>query len=226
MPKILLIEDDPRLAATLANFLVVQGHECAIAAEGDGPLASIAAFGPELIILDHDLMQVSGIDVVRTYRERQGAALVLLLLSESGLSRVNAALQCGADDYLIKPSNPRALMARLNALLRRPALNYSTVLSFGEVTLDPLAKRVTKSGVEVWLQPMELSILEFFMRHPNQVFSPNRLLSMIWGSQESLSEEAVYTCIRRIRQKLDPDGDTLLKTVRGAGYRMDSNDSA
>jgi DNA-binding response OmpR family regulator len=222
MAKILFVEDNRSLVESITKWLKMQNHLVDAAVTGTEALERLAAFEYELIILDWDLPEVSGLEVLRHYRSKSGYAAVLMLTGKDSVSEKETAFDAGADDYLTKPFEPRELGARMRALLRRPKTMVDEKLTARDIVLDPVAKKVMKGDKEVFLQPLELAVLEFFMRHPNQVYSQEHLIRLIWDSEQDVSSDALYTCIRRLRKKIDAEGESLIRTVHGLGYRLDT----
>ncbi|HEY9756895.1 MAG TPA: response regulator transcription factor [Oculatellaceae cyanobacterium] len=177
----------------------------------------------DLLILDWQTPRMSGIDVCRRYRARGGSAPVLMLTAKMSDSDKEAGFDAGADDYLVKPFSLKELLARLKAHLRRSTGFQPSILSMHGITLDPKSFIVTKSGVEVSLLPKEFALLEFFMRHPDQVFSVDAIMNRIWDADSESSPTALRTTVRRLRQKLGEDSEaSIIENVHGVGYRTRS----
>jgi two-component system OmpR family response regulator len=146
-----------------------------------------------------------------------------MLTGRSSIQEKEEGLDCGADDYLTKPFNMKELSARIRALLRRPAPVSSNVLKVGGLTCDPGKYRVTRDGAEITLLPREFALLEFLMRHPDEVFSGEALLSRVWSTDSEATADTVRTNIMRLRQKIDKKGnDSIIETIPRVGYRMKS----
>jgi DNA-binding response OmpR family regulator len=145
-----------------------------------------------------------------------------MLTGKNAISEKEAGLDSGADDYLTKPFNMKELSARLRALLRRPAGVVENVLKVRDIEMDPARYLVTKAGTEIQLLPKEFSLLEFFMRHPNQVFSSDALIQRVWHSDSDATGDAIRTCLKRLRKKLgdNDEKEPIIQTVHGVGYRM------
>lgn len=222
MAKILLVEDNPSVVESVRDWMEVQKHNVDVSLDGAQALEMLDAFGYELIILDWDLPRVAGIDVLKKLRGKSDTTPVLMLTGKDSIDSKEQALDAGADDYLTKPFNPRELAARIRALLRRPAQLVSNTLDARGITLDAAARKVKKGVKEITLQPLELALLEFFMRHPNELFSTDQLLSRVWDSDADVSLDALYACITRLRRKIDEQGQpSVIRTVHGAGYRFE-----
>lgn len=223
MSKILVAEDDKGLSFTLCEWLQAQSFAKHIDAVENGEDAwHHLKFGHyDLVMLDWEMPGLPGIEIVRRYRQAGGISPVLMLTGKSTIEDKEAGLDAGADDYLTKPFQMRELMARVRALLRRPAQFAGDLLKAGSICIDTKARIATRDGIDIKLQPNELAVLEYLMRHPNEVFSPEMLLARVWSSETEASLDAVYTCLNRIRKKIDAsDKDALIRTVRGVGYRL------
>jgi two-component system OmpR family response regulator len=193
--------------------------------DGEDALARLKVYDYDLIILDIGMPGLSGFEVLTSYRSNGGVSPVLFLTGKNTIEDVERGFAAGADDYLRKPFHGKELTARVKALLRRPQSLVGNVLGFGALSLDRENYRVTKDGAELQLLPKEFALLEFFMRHPNRVFAPEALLNRVWTAESEATVDAVTTCIKRLRQKIDDEGkQSYIRTVRGAGYRLEEID--
>ena len=223
MAKILLIEDDSRLVKSLVDWLETDGHIVETVGDGKDAIQMLEAYSFDLIVLDWALPGVSGVDVLKSFREHGGITPVIFLTGQRDLHSKKSGLDSGADDYLTKPFEVEELSARIRSLLRRPAGLLPTTLTSGNVTIDPSAKSVTVDGASVKLGKLEFSILELLMRHPNKCFSAEDLMKQVWPSDTESSEDAVRSCVRALRRKLAPDGgDCIVKNIAGVGYIINS----
>lgn len=220
MAKILIVEDNEDLANTVRTFLMFEHHTVEHLVDGQEASDHLRTFQYELVILDWSLPNLSGLDILKRFRSLGGTTPVLMLTGHDTVSEKEAGLDSGADDYLTKPFHMKELGARVRALLRRPAAVNSNVLEAGNITIDTAKYRVTVNGEPMTLVPREFQLLEFFMRHPNQVFSPEALLNRVWPSESEATTEALRTALKRLRKKVDPDGN-LLRTVHGVGYILE-----
>lgn len=220
MAKILIVEDNEDLANTVRTFLMFEHHTVEHLVDGQEASDHLRTFQYELVILDWSLPNLSGLDILKRFRSLGGTTPVLMLTGHDTVSEKEAGLDSGADDYLTKPFHMKELGARVRALLRRPAAVNSNVLEAGNITIDTAKYRVTVNGEPMTLVPREFQFLEFFMRHPNQVFSPEALLNRVWPSDSDATTEALRTALKRLRKKVDPDGN-LLRTVHGVGYILE-----
>jgi two-component system, OmpR family, response regulator len=218
--KILLVEDDPETATLIRDRLQEQGHAVEIAVEGRSGLARASADRYEVMIIDRMLPGIDGLSIVERIRAAGVRCPVLMLTTLSGIEHRVEGLEAGADDYLVKPFAFAELLARMNALLRRPPLAAAaTRLQVGDLELDRLQRTVTRAGTPIELQPQEYKLLEFLMRHSNQVVTRTMLLESVWGFHFDPRTTVVETHISRLRAKIDRNfGVELLHTVRGAGY--------
>jgi two-component system response regulator MprA len=216
-PRILVVEDDGRLAATLQRVLEAEGHEVELAVDGLEALRLARARPPDLVVLDVMLPGLDGIGVCR--RLRATARFPILLLTALGGTEERVrGLDSGADDYLVKPFAYLELLARVRALLRRAS--PADHLRFADLVLEPASREAWRGTRPIVLTATEFELLEHFLRHPRQVLTRDQLLDAVWhGEPESDNVVAVY--IGYLRQKLEAAGDKrLLHTIRGAGYSL------
>jgi DNA-binding response OmpR family regulator len=215
--RILVVEDEARLASALQRGLQAEGFAVDIAADGPSGLDAARHGEYDAMILDVMLPGLSGYRVVRALRAEGHWLPVLMLSAKDGEHDQADGLDCGADDYLTKPFSYVVLLARLRALLRRGAPERPAVLVVGDVSLDPARRRVTVSGSEVTLTTREYGLLQYLMRRPGDVVSKTELLDHVWDASEETAPNAVEVYIGYLRRKLGRD---VLETVRGAGYRL------
>jgi OmpR-family two-component system manganese-sensing response regulator len=222
MAKILVVDDDVLFANSMKEWLEFDHHKVDMAHDAEEATQFIKSFDYDILLLDWQLPGMSGVDLCKRYRTSGGGAYVIMLTGLNSVENKVEGLEAGADDYLAKPFAVKELMSRVKALLRRPARYGGQLLKAGDLTLDTASRVVTRSGVEIQLKPLEYAVLEFFMKHPNQVIGPDALLKRVWDSSGDASTDAVYTCINRLRKKLnDSDKEAVIKTVHGVGYRFD-----
>lgn len=221
MSKILIADDDQTLGITLESWLTGDHHVVDIAKTGLEALEMLEAFSYDLMIVDWQMPELSGIDMIRRFRNQGGVTPILMLTGKDAVDEKAMGLDAGADDYLTKPFHFKELDARMRALLRRSTQLSGDSLKFRDLTLEPQSRKVLKNGQPVFLQPLEFAVLEFLMRHPGEVFSPERMLQRIWDSETDVSLDALYTCISRMRRKLTAVGDpSIIRTVHGVGYGL------
>ncbi|MFG1883990.1 response regulator transcription factor [Micromonospora sp. NPDC049102] len=215
--RLLVVEDEARLAAALQRGLQAEGFVVDVAATGPAGLDVARHGGYDAMILDVMLPGLSGYEVVRRLRAEQHWLPVLMLSAKDGEYDQADGLDCGADDYLTKPFSYVVLLARLRALLRRGAPERPTVLAVGDLRLDPARRRVTRADAEVTLTAREYALLDYLMRRPGQVISKIELLDHVWDASLETAPNVVEVYVGYLRRKLGRD---RLETVRGAGYRL------
>ena len=215
--RLLVVEDEARLAAALKRGLLAEGFAVDVAGDGLDGLELARHGGYDAMILDVMLPRLSGYRVVRQLRAEQRWLPVLMLSAKDGEYDQADGLDCGADDYLTKPFSYVVLLARLRALLRRGVPERPAVLSHGDVELDPARRRVTVAGAEVALTAREFTLLEYLLRRAGEVVSKTELLDHVWDAALDTAPNAVEVYIGYLRRKI---GRERLETVRGAGYRL------
>jgi DNA-binding response OmpR family regulator len=216
--RLLVVEDEARLAHALRRGLVADGFNVEIAADGPTGL-ELARHGDfDAVLLDVMLPRLSGYDVVRTLRSEENWVPVLMLSAKDGEHDQADGLDYGADDYLTKPFSYVVLLARLRALLRRAPDARPAVLAAGDVRLDPATRHVTVAEQPVSLTPREYGLLEYLLRRPGRVVTKVELLDHVWDAAADVNPNAVEVYVGYLRRKL---GRHLVETVRGVGYRLE-----
>jgi two-component system OmpR family response regulator len=220
--RILLAEDDAEAAAFIERGLSELGHVVARAANGEDALHLGATETFDVIVLDRMLPVIEGLDVLRRLRAAGVRTPVLVLTARGGIADRVDGLDAGADDYLIKPFAMAELVARINALMRRPPISaVVTRLEVGDIVLDILRRDVTRAGQPVHLQPREFSLLEFLMRNAGRIVTRTMFLEEIWGFHFDPQTNIVESHLSRLRSKLrEGFADDPIETIRGAGYRL------
>jgi two-component system OmpR family response regulator len=219
--RILVVEDEVKLAGLLRRGLREEGLAADVARTGDDAIWMARATEYDAIVLDVMLPGADGFEVCRRLREAGTWSPVLMLTARDAVEDRVAGLDAGADDYLTKPFSFAELLARLRALVRRPPLERPTVLEVGDLRLDPAAHRVWRGETEVQLSAKEFALLEVFMRRPGEVLSRFHLLEHCWDHGYENRSNVVDVYVRYLRRKIDrPFGRASLETVRGAGYRL------
>ncbi|MDT4973709.1 MAG: two-component system, OmpR family, response regulator, partial [Pseudonocardiales bacterium] len=219
--RVLVVEDEPKMAELLRRGLHEEGLVADVALSGAVALQRVADTKYDVIVLDVMLPDISGIAVCRQLRADGVWSPVLILTARDDIQDRVAGLDAGADDYLVKPFAFDELLARIRALLRRGTAERPAVLEVEGLRLDPATHRVWALDEEVSLTPREFALLETFMRRPDQVLTRDQLLEQVWdlGSEQRSNVVDVY--VRFLRSKLDgPYGRQTIETVRGVGYRL------
>ena len=218
--KILVIEDDAQTAAYIANGLKEHGHTVDLAGAGRDGLFLATGECYDLLVVDRMLPELDGLTIVKTIRASGDKTPVLFLTALGGIDDRVTGLDAGGDDYLVKPFAFSELLARINALGRRPPITAAeTVLRVEDLEMDLLKRSVTREGQTIELQPREFRLLEYLMRHAGQVVTRTMLLEYVWDFHFDPHTNVVETHISRIRSKVDKPFDMpLIHTVRGAGY--------
>jgi len=215
--RLLVVEDEARLAHALRRGLVAEGFAVDVAADGAAGLAAARDADYDAVLLDVMLPRLSGYDVVRSLRAEENWVPVMMISAKDGPHDQADGLDCGADDYLVKPFSFVVLLARLRALLRRHRESRPPVLAHGDLRLDPASHEVTLGGEPVALTPREYALLEYLLRHPDRVVTKLELLDHVWDVQAAGDPNAVEVYVGYLRRKL---GAGQVETVRGAGYRL------
>ncbi len=221
--KILLVEDDVLLSKALFELLSANRYTIDIASNGQAGLELALSAKYELILLDWLIPKLDGISLCRQLRSQGYRKSILLLTGKNSNADIVAGLDAGADDYVIKPFDPEALLARIRSLLRRNgAISSSTLLTWGNLCLDPSAGRVTCNEQEISFTATEYKLLELFLQNPDRIFSRAVILDRLWGFGDAPTENAVTTHIKDLRKKLKTAGiaEEFLETVYGMGYRI------
>jgi two-component system, OmpR family, response regulator MprA len=219
--RVLVVEDDPAVRASLERSLAFEGYEVVTAADGLGGLAAVATHRPAVVVLDLGLPRLDGVEVCRRLRQAGDGVPVLMLTARDGTGDRVRGLDAGADDYLPKPFALEELFARLRALLRRSAATASAgkVLVVDDLRVDTSSREVTRAGREIPLTRTEYELLELLMRHPRQVLPRARILAEVWGLDFDPGSNTLEVYVGYVRRKTEEGGlPRLLQTVRGVGY--------
>jgi len=224
-PYILVVDDEAALLTLVRYNLEKDGFEVGEAVDGEEAMLMIRERRPDLILLDWMLPRLSGIEVCRRVRRQadtQNIPIIILSARGEESDRVRG-LDCGADDYVVKPFSPSELVARVRAVLRRlrPAFEAETI-EYGGIAMDLAEYRVTRDGEAIRLAPTEFRLLRHFMEHPGRVFSREQLLDAVWGREIYLEPRTVDVHVRRLRKSLNASGkNDIIRTVRATGYSLD-----
>jgi len=223
MPTILIVDDEPEMVRGLTDNLRFEGYHTLSATNGKDGLTQALREGPDLILLDVMMPEMSGWDVLRTLRQK-GIDVPVIMLTARGeeVDRV-LGLELGADDYVTKPFSLRELLARVRAVLRRPGPRQKVKeVAFGDVRLHLRARQAFKAGGEVRLTRKEFDLLRYLVEHRGEVLTRERLLDEVWGYERFPTTRTVDTHILRLRQKFeqDPEHPRYILTVHGQGYKF------
>jgi DNA-binding response OmpR family regulator len=225
-PRILLVDDEAAIISTVKTFLELSGFDVDAAGNGIDALEKVLSFQPNLIVLDVLMPQLDGRETLRQLRQKNDWTPVILLTQVSGTAERIMAIEEGADDYLNKPFDPQELVVRIKAVLRRTEagkqpLQSSRRLKSLTLILDRSSRRVFLDNQELALTPKSISILEYFMTHPDEIVTREKLLDAVWGWESAVGERVVDTRIAELRKALvdDSSDPEYIETVPGAGYR-------
>ena len=219
--RILIVEDEPKLARLLARGLAEEGHPADVAATGEDALWMAGAAAYDAVVLDVMLPGLDGFAVCRTLREREIWTPVLMLTARGEIEDRIEGLDTGADDYLLKPFAFDELLARLRALVRRAPAERPVELAAGDLRLDPAAHRAWRGATELELSTKEFALLELFLRRAGEALSRVQLLDGAWDMSFESRSNVIDVYVRYLREKIDrPFGRQAIETVRGIGYRL------
>ena len=219
--RVLLVEDEPRIADFICRGLSEEGYAVDVASDGEEALDWPELVEFDVIVLDVMLPVRDGIDVCRTLRQRGARTPILMLTAKDAVEDRVRGLDSGADDYLVKPFAFAELLARVRALLRREQAVHGSLLQVGELELDTATRTASRRGEAIELTTKEYAILEYLMRHPNQVLTRTMIAEHVWNYDFDAESNVIDVHVRNLRRKIDDPFQTkLLQTVRGAGYRI------
>jgi DNA-binding response OmpR family regulator len=223
--RVLIVEDDRKLARQLKKGMDESGYAATVAFDGREGLDAAITGGFDVLILDVMLPSLDGISIVQRLRQRRIGTPILLLTARDTAEDIIGGLDSGADDYLTKPFSFHVLLARLRALERRRHADPSTVLSIADLSLDPATHEVKRAASTVSLSPTEFGILELLMRNTGRVITRDRLIEAVWGHDRDVQSNTLDVFIRQLRSKIEPAGAAkLLHTIRGIGYTVREED--
>jgi DNA-binding response OmpR family regulator len=220
--RLLIIEDEEAIAKLLKKTLEKESFAVDYLTTGEAALRRLETSHQnyDLIILDLLLPDINGLEICRQVRNQDIETPILVLSARDDIEDKIAALELGADDYLTKPFSIQELLARIRAILRRPPENQPAQLEFGDLILNTKTREVTRQGRPLELTVKEFSLLEYLMRHPNQIVSRNQIIDHLWGYDFMSASNIVDVHVKNLRKKVDRRGRRLLETVRGLGYRL------
>ena len=217
---VLVVDDDPRILSMMRRILELDGYRVVTAAEGDAALETLRREQVDLVVLDVMLPGANGFEVCRTVRRESPVPILMLTARDEAVDKVNG-LDCGADDYVVKPFDAEELLARVRALLRRVQPRQVEVLRYLDVELVPSQREARRDGEPLELTAREYELLELFLRHPRQVLSREQILQEVWGFDFLGDSNLVDVRIKYLRDKLESGGrPRIIQTVRGAGYAL------
>jgi two-component system response regulator MprA len=220
MATVLIVDDDPKLLKMLQRTLAYEGLGVLIAAGGTEALTAIQAHRPDVVVLDWLMPGLDGIGVLERLRAAGDKTLVLMLTARDAVEHRVEGLESGADDYLVKPFAPSELLARVHALLRRPAVGIqSERRAYADLALDPVTRETRRGERSFELTTREFDLLEYLMRHPRQVLRREQILEEVWGYDFGGDDSVLEVYIGYLRKKTEAGGEPrLIQTVRGVGY--------
>ncbi len=216
---VLIVEDDARIANWVKVYFERAGFSAEVTHDGESGLALARKLAPNLIILDLMLPRLDGVELCKILRRESDVPIIMLTAREAAAERI-MGLDIGADDYIVKPFDPDEVIARATAVLRRVRDKVQQVLTRGAFTLNETTGVVTVDQEPVTLSQAQIALLATFMRHPNQVLSRDRLISLAFNDEFEGFDRAIDSQIARLRKQIDQDGHTPIQTVYGAGYRF------
>ena len=221
--RILVVDDDTALAEMIGIVLRTEGFEPSFCADGADAVAAFQSTKPDLVLLDLMLPGMNGIEVCSRIREESGVPIIMLT-AKSDTTDVVKGLESGADDYVVKPFNPKELVARIRTRLRPSPESSATVLTVGDLVVDVSGHEVKRGDSRINLTPLEFELLLALALKPQQVFTREMLLEQVWGYHYKADTRLVNVHVQRLRAKVeeDPDNPKIVMTVRGVGYRAGS----
>jgi len=225
MSKILIVDDEIDLAEGLKRSLLREQHVVELAFDGQQAADMLLVSKYDLVVLDWMMPKRTGLEVCKWIRSRRDRTPVLMLTAKGEIDDKETGLDSGADDYLTKPFHLREFQARVRALLRRGGeAEITDTLTHGKICLHVKERTVMRDGEAIKLEPREFNLLEFLMRHPNQPFTSDALVTRVWESDTEVSSDAIRVYIRMLRKKLDvPNEPSIIETVHGLGYKLTGN---
>lgn len=221
--KVLIVEDEHRIATAIQKGLVQEGYQADVSFSGTDGLDMASTIDYDVIILDLMLPGMDGLTVCKTLREQDIHTPILMLTAKSQLSDKLIGFQVGADDYLTKPFAFEELLARLKSLTRRPSPATPSLVKVDDLTLNTKTYEVRRNGQDITLTQREYRLLEYLVRHARQILTKEQIISYVWEYDSDILPNTVEVYIKKLRNKIDlpfPDSASLLTTIRGFGYRL------
>jgi two-component system response regulator MprA len=218
---LLVVDDDPKILSMMRRGLIFAGYDVVTVDSGEEALNHAMVQVPSLVVLDVMLPGIDGFEVCRRLRSAEPRLPILLLTARDRVPDRVAGLDAGADDYLVKPFAFDELLARIRALLRRTAADSQELLVCDDLRVDTASREVLRGNRQIELTLTEYQLLEYLMRHQRQVLSRERIHDVIWGDELVIGSNVIDVYIKRLREKLETDGESrLIQTVRGVGYTL------
>ena len=218
--QVLVVEDEPKMATLLERTLREEGHQVVVAHDGRAGFEMASTNSFDVILLDLMLPKMDGLTVARRLRECRNQTPVLMLTARDAPRDIVIGLDCGADDYLVKPFSIEVLLARLRSVSRRGAIPRPVLLRVADVTLDSAVHGASRAGEPLNLTPREYALLELLMRNTGRAISRQTILQSVWGFESEVNENTLEVFVRLLRAKVDSREPKLIHTVRGFGYLM------
>lgn len=219
--RILVVEDEKKIASFVESALQEQGYVVEVTGDGDTAYAMSMAESYDAIVLDIMLPGRDGLSILKKLRERKNPVPIIILTARDELDERLEGLNLGADDYITKPFYVEELIARIEAVIRRTSGDPMTLLQCGDLIVDLVSREVKQGERTIDLTPREFSLLEYLMRSPGRVFPRTQILEHVWGYDFEPGSNLVDVNIQRLRKKLDPEGEEqYIETIRGVGYRF------
>lgn len=220
MAQVLVVDDDPKLLNMLRRTLMYEGFHVLTAADGNQALTEVQAHRPDVIVLDWMMPGMSGIEVLKRLRALNDKTLILMLTARDAVEHRVEGLESGADDYLVKPFAPSELLARIHALLRRPAVAIQDEpLMYQDLKLDPVTRETRRGERSFELTSKEFDLLRFLLRHSRQVLAREQILQEVWGYDFGGDDNVLEVYVGYLRKKTEAGGEPrLIQTVRSVGY--------
>ena len=223
--RILIIEDQENIVKLIKDGLEAEGYAVDYCLDGEAGQRRLEMNHEDydLAILDLMLPKKDGLEVCKAIREKKISTPILMLTARDGQNDIISGLNVGADDYLVKPFSFQVLLARIKAILRRPKPTLAVEMKIGDITLNSTTKKVFKNNKEVKLTLKEFNMLEYLMRHPNQVMNREQITANIWDFAFDSFSNVVDDHVTNLRKKIGDKNGRILETVRGIGYRINAN---
>lgn len=226
MSKLLLVEDDELLSNEMKSWLETEKHLVDVSGSGSVALDYLRISSYDLIILDWNLPDMTGIELMQKFRSKGKSTAVLMLTGMSSIENKVQGFESGADDYLTKPFHQKELLARIKALLRRPTSDIENIICSGNLKVNMNNYEVTRDDKNIRLSPREFNLLNVFLRHPNQILSSEFILSRVWPTDSEATADVVRKYVQKLRDKIDTKGGaSRIRTVHGTGYTWTESDT-